>query len=110
VRRVAYPGGSQNPNFNSVLLPFDLSRGGGLFLFHGHTDVKLLSMYIQDSITRGNWAVNVGLRSDFYNGLRHESPELQRLSSSKTVPQVSLQVTPSRAMVQRRWNPTVTRI
>jgi hypothetical protein len=69
------PGGSQNPNFNSVLLPFDLSRGGGLFLFHGQTDVKLLSMYIQDSITKGNWAVNVGLRSDFYNGLRQEFPE-----------------------------------
>ena len=53
----------------ATLLPFDLTRGGGVFRFNGHTDVKLLSMYIQDSITKGNWAVNLGLRGDFYNGL-----------------------------------------
>jgi len=73
------PGGSQNPNFNNVLLPFDLSRGGGPFFFHGHTDVKLLSMYIQDSITKGNWAVNVGLRGDFYNGLTTHKEAQPRL-------------------------------
>jgi hypothetical protein len=73
------PGGSQNPNFNSVLLPFDLSRGGGLFLFHGHTDVKLLSLYLQDAITKGNWAISLGLRGDIYNGLsihREAQPRL----------------------------------
>ncbi|HEX3351301.1 MAG TPA: TonB-dependent receptor [Terriglobales bacterium] len=63
------PGGSVNPDFNSVLLPFDLTRGGGLFPFHGHTDVKELALYVQDSITKGNWALNLGLRGDFYNGL-----------------------------------------
>src|SRR6201998_931414 len=26
-------------------------------------------MYLQDSITKGNWAINLGLRGDFYNGL-----------------------------------------
>jgi hypothetical protein len=73
------PGGSQNPNFNSVLLPFDLTRGGGLFFFHGHTDVKLLSMYVQDSITKGNWAINLGLRGDFYNGLSTHKEAQPRL-------------------------------
>ncbi len=63
------PGGSANPDFNSLLLPFDLTRGGGLFPFHGHTDVKELALYLQDSITKGNWALNLGLRGDFYNGL-----------------------------------------
>ncbi len=63
------PGGSVNPGFNSLLLPFDLTRGGGLFPFHGHTDVKQLGLYVQDSITKGNWALNLGLRGDFYNGL-----------------------------------------
>jgi hypothetical protein len=63
------PGGSVNPDFNSLLLPFDLTRGGGLFPFHGHTDVKQLGLYVQDSITKGNWALNLGLRGDFYNGL-----------------------------------------
>ena len=63
------PGGSVNPGFNSLLLPFDLTRGGGLFPFHGHTDVKQLGLYVQDSISKGNWALNLGLRGDFYNGL-----------------------------------------
>jgi len=51
------------------LLPFDLTRGGGLFGFRGHTDVKQLALYAQDQITKGNWSFNIGLRSDFYNGL-----------------------------------------
>ena len=63
------PGGSANPNFNSLLLPFDLTRRGALFPFSGHTDVKQLALYVQDTITKGGWSVNVGLRSDFYNGL-----------------------------------------
>ncbi len=63
------PGGSANPDFNNLLLPVDLTRGGSLFPFNGHTDVKLLSMYVQDAITKGNWAINIGLRGDFYNGL-----------------------------------------
>ena len=51
------------------LLPFDLTRGGSLFFFRGHTDVKELALYVQDQITKGNWSFNVGLRGDFYNGL-----------------------------------------
>ena len=60
----------------SNLLPFDLTRGGGLFNFRGHTDVKQLALYIQDQITKGNWSLNVGLRGDFYNGLTtHQEAE-----------------------------------
>ncbi len=62
-------GGTSNPGFNSLLLPYDLTRGGGLFTFHGHTDVKELALYLQDTITKGNWSFNLGLRGDFYNGL-----------------------------------------
>jgi Carboxypeptidase regulatory-like domain len=62
------PGGSANPSFDANLLPFDLTRGGGLFPFNGHTDIKLLSLYAQDAITVGNWNVNLGLRGDMYNG------------------------------------------
>jgi hypothetical protein len=57
------------PNFNPILAPFDLSRGGSPFAFHGHTDVKELALYVRDSITKGNWSLNLGLRGDFYNGL-----------------------------------------
>jgi carboxypeptidase family protein/TonB-dependent receptor-like protein len=67
------------PAFNPVLLPFDLTRGGGLFAFNGHTDVKELALYIQDTITWKNWSFNVGIRGDLYNGLttaRQAEPRL----------------------------------
>ena len=55
--------------FNPVLLPFDLTRGGGQFNFIGHTDVKELALYAQDQIKAGNWLFNLGIRGDLYNGL-----------------------------------------
>jgi len=66
---VQNPGGSANPDFNSLLLPADLTRGGSLFPFNGHTDVKLMSLYLQDAISKGNWSINLGVRGDIYNGL-----------------------------------------
>jgi hypothetical protein len=39
------------------------------FLFPGHTDVKQLALYVQDTITKGNWSLNLGIRGDLYNGL-----------------------------------------
>ncbi len=64
---------SNDPNaggtFNSVLLPYDLTRGGTLYNYYGHTDVKELALYVQDQITLKNWLFNVGIRGDLYNGL-----------------------------------------
>jgi hypothetical protein len=40
-----------------------------LYAYHGHTDIKELALYIQDSITIKNWSLNLGLRGDLYNGL-----------------------------------------
>jgi len=57
------------PLFNPTLAPYDLTRGGSPFTFHGHTDVKELALYVRDNITKGNWSLNLGLRGDFYNGL-----------------------------------------
>jgi len=54
------------------LLPFDLTRGGKLFPFNGHTDVKELALYAQDTITEGNWAFNLGIRFDMYRGIVHD--------------------------------------
>ena len=80
-----------NVNFNPLLGCYDLTRTApspadgcptstsGLYTFNGHTDVKELALYIQDSITKGNWALNLGLRGDFYNGLtthREAEPRL----------------------------------
>ena len=63
------PNSSLYPLFDPTLLPYDLSRSGALFPFNGHTDVKELALYAQDTINNGNWAFNLGLRCDFYNGL-----------------------------------------
>ena len=65
------PGGAvgQNPNYLSVLAPYDLTRGGGFYDFIGHTDVKELAFYIEDQIKTGNWLFNMGMRGDLYNGL-----------------------------------------
>ncbi len=63
------PAGQQNPNYISVLAPYDLTRGGGFYSFHGHTDVKELALYIEDEIKAGNWDFNLGVREDVYNGL-----------------------------------------
>jgi hypothetical protein len=53
----------------TTLAPYDLTRGGTVFPFRGHTDVKQLALYLQDTISKGNWSLNLGLRGDFYNGL-----------------------------------------
>jgi Carboxypeptidase regulatory-like domain len=67
------PNTPQFPVFNPVLLPFDLTRGGSLFttqeFFPLHTDVKETALFVQDTITTGNWSFNVGIRGDLYNGL-----------------------------------------
>jgi hypothetical protein len=73
------PNGQPGPDPCAVLPPFDLTQAGTLFTFRGHTDVKELALYVQDSITKGDWAFNVGLRGDFYNGLvthREAEPRL----------------------------------
>jgi hypothetical protein len=79
----------------TTLVPYDLTRGGTLYDFVGHTDVKELALYAQDSITKGNWAFNVGIRGDFYNGLtthKEAEPRLgiaYNIKRSNTVLRVS---------------------
>jgi hypothetical protein len=63
----------------TTLLPIDLTRGGGLFTFRGHADIKELSMYVQDTITKGSWSFNLGIRGDIYNGLSAASQAEPRL-------------------------------
>ena len=85
----------------AILAPYDLTGGGGqyarggLFSFSGHTDVKELALYLQDAITKGSWAFNVGLRGDFYNALvvdRQAEPRVgvaYNIKSTNTVLRVS---------------------
>jgi hypothetical protein len=66
-------------SFNSVLLPYDLTRGGTFYHYQGHTDVKELALYIEDQIKAGNWDFNLGLREDVYNGLTDANQTEPRL-------------------------------
>ena len=89
---------SGNPVPNTpcaALKPYDLTQGGGLFPFHGHTDVKETALYIQDSISKRSWTFNLGVRGDLYNGLsiaRQAEPRLgiaYNIKPSSTVLRVS---------------------
>ena len=65
------PGGvsGQNPTYNPVLAPYDLTRNGSFYSNFGQTDIKELALYIEDQIKTGHWVFNVGMRGDLYNGL-----------------------------------------
>ncbi len=63
----------------ATLLPFDLTRGGGLFAFRGHADIKEISLYVQDTITKNNWSFNLGIRGDMYRGLSSANQAEPRL-------------------------------
>jgi Carboxypeptidase regulatory-like domain/TonB-dependent Receptor Plug Domain len=58
------------PNASNPACPFDLTQGGSLFFFHGHADIKEVALYIQDTITKGNWSFNLGIRGDIYRGIQ----------------------------------------
>jgi hypothetical protein len=74
-----------NASYNPVLAPYDLTRGGGLYRYHGQTDVKQLALYAQDQITLGNFLINAGLRGDFYNGLAIQRQAEPRLGASYNI-------------------------
>jgi hypothetical protein len=84
----------------TTLLPYDLTQGGGIYGYRGHTDVKELALYAQDSITKGNWALNLGLRGDFYNGLTTHREAEPRLGVAYNVKRTNtiLRVSYARAM------------
>ncbi|HKA18773.1 MAG TPA: TonB-dependent receptor [Blastocatellia bacterium] len=73
----AFQFGITDPAFNDPasdsflpgLLPFDLTRGGHLFTFNGHTDIRQVAAYAQDAISLGNLTLNLGLRFDNYAGI-----------------------------------------
>ncbi len=71
-----------SPDFLPGLLPFDLTRGGTPFLFHGHTDIKQEALYAQDNLTLGNATVLLGLRFDNYNGITKDRLLQPRLGIS----------------------------
>jgi len=75
------PGGAagQNPDYRSVLAPYDFTRGGSYYNYAGRTDVKELALFIEDQIKAGNWLFNLGMRGDVYNGLTSATQAEPRL-------------------------------
>ncbi|MGH9523228.1 MAG: carboxypeptidase regulatory-like domain-containing protein, partial [Terriglobales bacterium] len=61
------------------LAPYDLTTGGTLYPFHGHGDIKETALYIQDSISKGNWSIDLGIRGDLYNGFSSDAMAEPRL-------------------------------
>jgi hypothetical protein len=58
-----------NPSLSPGLIPFDLTRGGTLFSFHGNANINQQAFYAQDQMTIKNLTLNVGLRFDKYDGI-----------------------------------------
>jgi hypothetical protein len=79
------PGSAFYPYYNPILAPYDLTRGGSLYTFDGHTDVKELALYVRDNITKGSWSLNLGLRGDIYNGITSASQAEPRLGVAYNV-------------------------
>ena len=63
-------------------MPYDLTRGGSLFQYHGHADIRQQAFYAQDSISLGNWTLNPGLRFDRYDGLSQGTQLQPRMGAS----------------------------
>ncbi len=69
------------PAFSALLACYDLTRptpaasdgcantNSISYPFNGHTDIKEMALYAIDNITWNNWAFNLGIRGDLYNGI-----------------------------------------
>ena len=74
-----------NPAYLPVLAPYDFTRGGSYYVYHGRADVKGTAIYLQDQIKSGNWQWSLGLRGDIYNGLTSATQVEPRLGAAYTV-------------------------
>ena len=61
------------------------STQSALFPFRGRADIKELALYLQDTISVGNWAFNVGFREDLYRGIVHDSQPQPRVGFAYNV-------------------------
>ena len=74
-----------NPGYNPSTAGSDLTRGGSLFRFGGHTDIKQEAAYLEDNIVWRNWAFLIGGRFDNYNGLSRRSMAQPRVGATYDV-------------------------
>jgi hypothetical protein len=76
-----------NPSLSSGLIPFDLTRGGTYFRFHGRANINEQALYAQDQITIKNLSVSLGVRFDHYDGLSKDHLVEPRIGLSYLVKQ-----------------------
>jgi len=62
------------PSIVATLAPYDLTNPATnpnltRYTYRGHTDIKELGMYAEDSITKGPWNISLGIRGDLYSGI-----------------------------------------
>ncbi len=96
------PNDGSNPNaavapFVPILGCIDLTRpspasGDGcatpqatLFSFRGRGDIREIALYVQDTITKGSWSFNLGVRGDLYRGIVRQSQAEPRLGMSYNI-------------------------
>ncbi len=76
---------SANPNLQPGIVPYDLTRGGLPFNFHGERNINRYALYLTDSIRLGRLTVDAGLRDDQYDGLASANGVQPRLGISYQV-------------------------
>ena len=91
-----------NGGYTPILSCYDLTRPypspssncasphSTLYSFLGHTDVKELALYVQDTITKRNWTFNLGIRGDFYNGLSTATQAEPRVGLSYNIQSINM--------------------
>lgn len=62
-----------NSAVSAGLIPYDLTRGGSLFHFHGAANINQEALYAQDQMTIKNLTLNLGVRFDNYDGITSDN-------------------------------------
>src|SRR5262249_29286221 len=60
---------SANPDLLPGIVPYDLTRGGSAFFFHGKRNINQYAFFVSDTFKLGAFTINAGFRDDQYNGL-----------------------------------------
>jgi hypothetical protein len=71
-----------NPNLSPGLVPYDLTRGGSLFRYYGHANIRQQAFYAQDTINFGKLTLNLGFRWDRYDGISYGTQPQPRAALS----------------------------
>ena len=71
-----------NPGLLPGLIPYDLTRGGSLFLFHSARPINEAAFYVTDEMNFGGLTINAGFRDDQYDGLVSKNGPQPRLGLS----------------------------